>query len=149
MAVWRERTRSHRVPGGGAASGGMWRKTQLDLLVGRDSPSLWLIYCSVAPGSLLSHLVQGGLGHGVVFDGQPAPIPVELAENVGQSAPCVGQLVLQRVVMLLLQDAAGELLLDKVLHRLQHRRAAADPHDHRVAVTEPAEPRLASVDSVT
>lgn len=61
----------------------------------------------------------------------------ELVEYVGQGAPCGRQLVLQRVVVLLLQDAAGEGLLDEVLHQLQVHRTASDPQDHRVAVTEP------------
>lgn len=63
----------------------------------------------------------------------------ELVEYEGQGSPCGRQLVLQRVVMLLLQDAAGERLLDEVLHRLQRDGTAADPQDQRVAVTEPTD----------
>lgn len=63
----------------------------------------------------------------------------ELVEYVGQGSPCGRQLVLQRVVMLLRQDAAGERLPDKVLHRLQRYGTAADPQDHRVAIAEPTQ----------
>lgn len=63
----------------------------------------------------------------------------ELLEDVGQGSPCGRQLVLQHVVMLLLQDAAGERLPDKVLHRLQLHGTAADPQDQRVAVPEPTD----------
>lgn len=60
----------------------------------------------------------------------------ELAEDAGQSCLCVRQLILKSVVMLLLQDAAREGLLDEVLDWLQVRRRATDPHNHRVAVTK-------------
>lgn len=63
----------------------------------------------------------------------------ELAENVGQSPLRVRQLILQRVVMLLLQDAVREVLLDEILHWLQHDGEPADPDDHHVAITEPTE----------
>lgn len=87
--------------------------------------------------SILSHLVQGGLGHRVVLDGQRVLMLGELSKYVGQSSLRVGELVLQRVVVLLLQDAAGERLLDEVLHWLQRSRIAAYSHDDCVAVAEP------------
>lgn len=65
----------------------------------------------------------------------------ELAEDVGQSALTVGELVLQRVVVLLLQYATGEGLVDKLFHGAQSRGRAAHPHDHSVAVPEPGENR--------
>lgn len=61
----------------------------------------------------------------------------ELAEDVGQSSLRVWELILQRVVMLLLQDAAREGLPDEVLHWLQIKRTAAHPDNHGVAVTKP------------
>lgn len=60
----------------------------------------------------------------------------EHAEDVGQSPLLVRELILQCVVMLLLQDAAREVLLDKVLDWLQGRRRAADPHDYCVAIAK-------------
>lgn len=106
-----------------------------------------LPYVSIGDG-VLPHLVQGGLGHRVVIDGQLALILVELAEYVSQSSPCVRELVLQRVVMLLLQDAARELLLNEVFHRLQHDRTATDPHDDRVAVAKPTEESVPQINEL-
>lgn len=64
-------------------------------------------------------------------------MPGELAENVGQRSRRVRELILQRVVMLLFQDAAWERLLDEILDWLQHKGRAADPDNHRVAITKP------------
>lgn len=82
------------------------------------------------------HLIQGGLGHRVVLYGQPLLMPGELAENVGQRSWRVRELILQCVVMLLLQDAAWECLLDEILDCLQHKGRAADPDNQRVAITK-------------
>lgn len=83
-----------------------------------------------------SHLVQRGLGHGVILHIQPLLMAGELAENVGQSSLCVWELILECVVMLLLEDASWKGLLDEVLNWLQCRRRAADPHNHCVPVTK-------------
>lgn len=84
------------------------------------------------------HLIQGGLGHRVVLHTQPLLVAGKLAEDAGQSPDCVWQLILQGVVVLLLQDAAREGLLDEILHWLQGRGGSPNPHDHRVAVAESA-----------
>lgn len=101
------------------------------------------------PASMLCvfrpHLIQSGLGHRVVFYAQPLLMHGELAENVGQSSLPVWELILQRVVMLLLQDAAREGLPDEVLHRLQIKRKAANPDNHCVAVTKPKNKRQKEV----
>lgn len=83
------------------------------------------------------YLIERGLGHGVVLHPQPLLVTGELAKDVGQSPLCVREMVLQCVVMLLLQDAAQEGPPDKVLYRLQFRRRATNPHNHRVAITKP------------
>lgn len=90
------------------------------------------------------HLIQGGLGHRVVFHAQPLPLAGELCENVGQGSRRVRELILQRVVMLLLQNAAWERLLDKILDWLQLRGRAAHPDDHRVAVAKPVRGKMES-----
>lgn len=61
------------------------------------------------------HLVQSGLGNGVVLHAEPLLMAGEEAENVGQSSLGGRELILQCVVMLLLEDAARERLLDEVL----------------------------------
>lgn len=65
----------------------------------------------------------------------------ELAENVGQRSRRVWELILQCVVVLLLQDAAREGLLDEVLDWLQHKRTATNPDNHCVAITKPKSKR--------
>ena len=65
----------------------------------------------------------------------------EMAKDAGQSALAVGELVLQRVVVLLLQYATGEGLVDKLLHGAQGGGRAAHPHDHSVAFSEPRKNR--------
>lgn len=87
------------------------------------------------------HLIQRGLGHRVVLYPQLLLVAGELAENVGQRSLRARELILQRVVMLLLQDAALERLLDKVLHRFEHNRGAANPDNQRVAIAKPAHKR--------
>lgn len=83
-----------------------------------------------------SYLIQSGLGHGVVFHTEPLLVAGELAEDVGQSPLCAWELILQRVVMLLLQDASWEGLLDKVFNWFQCWRRATNPHNHCVAITK-------------
>lgn len=107
-------------------------------MLGRVLPHL--LPCCVCSG-IRPHLVQSGLGHRVVFDAQPLLMHGELAENVGQGSLCVRELILQRVVMLLLQDAAREGLPHEVLDWLQLKRTAANPDDHCVAVTKPENKR--------
>lgn len=65
----------------------------------------------------------------------------ELAEDADQSALAEGELVLQSVVVLLLQYATGEGLVDKLFHGAQSRGRAAHPHDHSVAVPKPRKTR--------
>lgn len=96
-------------------------------------------HCDIVPLNLPfgTYLVQSGLGHRVVLDGQPLLVACELAEYVGQSPGRVWELILQRIVMFLLQDAAWKPLPNKVFHWLQGRRRPTDPHNHCVAVTKP------------
>ena len=82
------------------------------------------------------YLIQGGLGHRVVLHTQPLLVAGELAEDGGQSPLGAWQLILQRVVMLLLQDTAWEGLLDKVLDCPQGRRRATNPNNHCVAISK-------------
>lgn len=82
------------------------------------------------------HLIQSCLGHRVVLHTQPPLMPGELAEDIGQSSLCVWELILQRVVMLLFENAARKGLLDEVLDWLQCGRRATDPHNHSVAITK-------------
>lgn len=104
---------------------------------------LWLTrlygtkYGFITVSEFASYLIQGGLGHRVVFYSQPLPLAGKLSENVGQGSRRVRELILQRVVMLLLQNAAWERLLDKILDWLQQSGRAADPDNHRVAITKP------------
>lgn len=83
-----------------------------------------------------SHLIQSSLGHRVVLQTKPLLVVGEVAEDVGQSSWCIWKLVLEGVVVTLLENAAWECLLDKVLDRLKFRRRTGDPHDHRVAITK-------------
>lgn len=68
----------------------------------------------------------------------------ELVENVGQSSRHVWELILQCVVMLLLQDASREGLLDEVLDWLQRKRTATNPDSHCIAITKPKNKRPSS-----
>ncbi len=61
----------------------------------------------------------------------------EEAEDAGEGCERRGQLVLQHVPVLLLQDAARQLPLDELHHRLQLRIGPRHPQDDGVPVTEP------------
>lgn len=88
--------------------------------------------------SVRTHLVQCCLGNRVVLDTEPLFIGHHQLKYPGQGGG--GDLVLQRVVVLLPLDAAGEGALHEALHGLQVRGRARlsclDFHGHYVAVAE-------------
>lgn len=84
----------------------------------------------------LSYLIQSCLGHRVVLQVQSLLMVGEFIEDLGQGSLVIRELVLQRVVVLFLENAARESFLNKVFNWLQDRGTAADPHDQRVAVAE-------------
>lgn len=85
-----------------------------------------------------THLVQCCLGNRVVLDAEPLFIGHHQLKYPGQGGG--GDLVLQRVVVLLPLDAAGEGALHEALHGLQVRGRARfsclDLHGHYVAFAE-------------
>lgn len=63
-------------------------------------------------------------------------------EDASQRGERGGQLVLQHVAVLLLQRAAGQLLLDEADDGLQVGVGSRHPQDDGVAVTKPAQTHL-------
>lgn len=84
------------------------------------------------------HLVQCCLGNRVVLNAEPLLVGHHQLKYPRQRGG--GDLVLQRVVVLLPLDAAGEGALHEALHGLQVRRRARfsclDLHGHDVAVAK-------------
>lgn len=84
------------------------------------------------------YLVQRRLRHRVIFDAQPFFVGHHHLEDPGQGGG--GNLVLQRVVVLLPLNAAGEAALHEALHRLQlwgqANFSCLDFHGHDVAVAK-------------
>ena len=84
------------------------------------------------------HLVQRGLGHRVVLDAQQALVLGQDGEDVSEGGKGGGQLVLQHVPVLLLQDAARQLPLDELPDGRQVGVRPRHAQDAGVAVTKPA-----------
>lgn len=89
--------------------------------------------------SVRTHLVQCCLGNRVVLDTEPLFIGHHQLKYPGQGGG--GDLVLQRVVVLLPLNGAGEGALHEALHGLQVRGRARlsclDFHGHYVPIAEP------------
>lgn len=90
------------------------------------------------PLVLLRHLVEGGLGHGIVLDAAGAAVGRQDAEDVGQGAAAGGQAVVQGAPVPLLQHRTGHAALHQALHRPRRGPGASHPHHHRVAIPKPA-----------
>lgn len=90
------------------------------------------------PCSYVQYLVQCCLGNRVVFDAEPFFIGHHQLKYSGKGGG--GYLILQRVVVLLPLNTAGERALDEALDRLQiwgqARFSCLDFHSHDVAVTK-------------
>lgn len=82
------------------------------------------------------HLIEGGLGYGVVLDVAGASVGRQDTEDAGQGGGPGGQLVLQQPPVALLQHDAREVMLHQALHR--RWPGATHTHHHRVAIAKPA-----------